>query len=112
MATSPGAWKIDLHIDQEIPTFIGGSRIKLFADIENFLNLLDDDLGVQRQVIFPYFSPAVNVQCVDGSGVINTSSTQTCAQYRYSSFADPNISVQNQSRQSLWQVRIGARFEF
>lgn len=112
LATSPGAWKIDLHVDQEIPTFIGGSRIKLFADIENFLNLLDDDLGVQRQVIFPYFSPAVNVQCVDGSGVINTSSTQTCAQYRYSSFADPNISVQNQSRQSLWQVRIGARFEF
>jgi hypothetical protein len=118
---SPGAWKVDLHFDQEIPTFVGRSRIKLFVDVENFLNLLDSDLGVQRQVAFPYFAQLVNVQCLStptptgtapAAGVVNTSSTQTCAQYRYASFDDPTITVQNQNRQSLYQIRVGVRFEF
>jgi len=121
IARGPGYWKVDLHIDQEIPTFIGGSRIKLFADIENVLNLIDSDWGVQRQVAFPYFASVVNVQCLSGpvatgttptSAQINTSSAQTCAQYRYSAYNDPNIVVQNQNRQSLYAIRLGVKFEF
>lgn len=121
LATSPSTWKIDLHFDQEIPTFIGDSRIKVFADIENFLNMLDSDWGVQRQVNFAYFASVVNVQCLSApvatgttptSAQINTSSSQTCAQYRYSSYSDPDIRVQNQNKQSLYQIRVGVRFEF
>lgn len=121
LGTSPSMWKVDLHLEQEIPTFVGSSRIKLFADIENFLNLLNSDWGVQRQVNFAYFAPVVNVQCLStptptgtapGSGVANTNSSQTCAQYRYSNFSKPDIVVQNQSRQSLYQIKVGVRFEF
>jgi hypothetical protein len=121
LGTSPSVWKIDLHLEQEIPTFVGSSRIKVFADIENVLNLLNNDWGVQRQVNFAYFAPVVNVQCLNaptptgtspGAGVVNTASTQTCAQYRYSSYSDPDIRVQNQNRQSLYQIRVGVKFEF
>lgn len=120
-ARSPIYTKVDLHLEQDIPTFIGTSRIKLFADIENFLNLLDSDWGVQRQVNFPQTASLVNVQCLSApvatgatptAAQINTASTQTCAQYRYSSFAEPVIQTQNGNRQSLYQIRVGARFEF
>jgi len=121
LGTSPSVWKVDLHLEQEIPAFFGDARFKVFADIENFLNLLNDDWGVQRQVNFAYFAPLVNVQCLStptptgtapGAGVANTASTQTCAQYRYSSFSKPDVVVQNQNRQSLYQIKVGVRFEF
>lgn len=120
-ARSPGYWKVDLHLEQEIPTFVGTSRIKLFGDIENVLNLINNDWGVQRQVSFAYMSPIVNVQCLSvatptgttpASGVVNTGWDQTCAQYRYSGFSEPNITVQNQAKQSLYQIRVGVKFEF
>jgi Carboxypeptidase regulatory-like domain len=121
LGTSPGNWKIDLHVDQEIPAFFGDARFKVFADVENVLNMLDSDWGVQRLVGFPYFAPLVNVTCLTvatptgtapGAGVANTAPTQTCTQYRYSSFANPSVTVQNQNRQSLYQIRVGVRFEF
>ncbi|MGX7894641.1 TonB-dependent receptor [Tsuneonella sp. HG222] len=121
LGTSPGYWKVDLHAEQEIPAFFGSARFKVFGDIENVLNLLDSDWGVQRQVAFAYFAPVVNVQCLSApvatgtsptSAQINTVTTQTCAQYRYSSYSDPNIVVQNQGKQSLYQIRVGIRFEF
>jgi hypothetical protein len=130
-ARSPNYTKVDLHVEQEIPTFIGSSRIKLFADLENFLNLLDSDWGVQRQVNFPQNAPLVNVQCLTaavptgtpvgnvgsappagGVAAVATNTTQACAQYRYSAFQDPVIQVQNNNRQSLYQIRVGVRFEF
>jgi hypothetical protein len=120
-ARSPRYTKVDLHFDQEIPTFVGSSRITLFADIENFLNLLDSDWGVQRQVNFPYFAPVVNVACLTAPVATGTTPTtaqtvtaptQACAQYRYSSFQEPVEQIQNQNRQSLYQIRVGVRFEF
>jgi hypothetical protein len=112
-------------MDQEVP--VPGwsrARVKLFADVENVLNLLDSDWGVQRQVNFPYFGNVVNVQCLtapvatgtappaNGAGSVATAPTQACAQYRYTSFAEPSVLVQNQNRQSLYQIRLGVRFEF
>jgi hypothetical protein len=122
---SPSIWRVDLHMDQELPVPLSSrARVKLFADVENILNLLDSDWGVQRQVNFPYFANLVNVQCLtapvatgtappaSGSGSVVTAAGQTCAQYRYSSFAEPSVLVQNQNRQSLYQIRVGIRFEF
>jgi hypothetical protein len=43
---------------------------------------------------------------------VATQPTQACAQYRYSSFSEPSVLVQNQNRQSLYQIRVGVRFEF
>jgi hypothetical protein len=101
---SPSFFKIDLHVDQEIPTFIGKSRIKLFADMENVLNFIDKDLGSLRQVAFPQLASVVNVACA--TAVVNGS----CPRYLFSNFQNPQII--NQTRISLWTLRVGAKFEF
>lgn len=101
---APSFFKIDLHVDQEIPTFVGKSRVKLFADMENVLNFIDKDLGSLRQVTFPGLASLVNVSCA--TALVNNS----CSRYLYSNFQNPQII--NQTRISLWSLRVGAKFEF
>jgi len=117
--TSPDFFKVDLSVSQELPLFIGGAKLKLFADVENILNFIDSDWGALRQVSFPYAATVVNVQCLSaitptgttpGAGVVNTSNTQTCAQYRYSNVQNPNVDLV--SRQSLYGVRVGVKVSF
>lgn len=122
---SPSFFKIDLHVDQELPVPLwGDAKFKVFADVENVLNMIDSDWGAQRQVNFPYSAALVNVQCLTapvatgtapsatGAGSVATAPTQACAQYRYSSFSEPTLQLQNQNRQSLYAIRVGVRFEF
>jgi hypothetical protein len=115
---SPDFTKIDMRFQQDIPTF-GFGKVKLFADVENVLNLIDSDWGSLRQVRFPFTASVADVQClvapvatgtVPAVNQIATSSTQPCAQYRYTNFRDPNEELF--TRISLWQVRLGVRFEF
>ena len=109
--------RIDLHVAQEIPTFVGGSRIQLFADVENFTNLLNSKWGQIREYAFPYTAVAARVQCLVAAtptgtaGVSPTSTAQGCAQYRYSlPNATPSDTIY--SPQSLYTIRVGARFTF
>jgi hypothetical protein len=132
IARSPSFFKVDLHVEQELPVPLwGDAKFKLFADMENVLNFIDSDWGAQRQVVFPYNAALVNVQCLvtpvatgtpvgnvgaappaGGVAAAATLPTQACAQYRYSSFAEPSVQLQNQNRQSLYGIRVGVRFEF
>ncbi len=96
--------RIDLHLEQEIPTFVGKSRFSVFADIENLPNLLNKSWGGFRQAVFPYLEDVVRVTCV-------ASGTNSCAQYQYSSFVAPNDDSL-EVRRSLYFVRLGARFKF
>ena len=100
---SPHFFKVDLHASQEIPTFVNGAKIELFADVENFLNLLDKDWSSLRQVVFPYTSSIVTVECATMSGA-------NCTQYRYSRVTDPTLTLS--TKQSLYQIRVGARVRF
>lgn len=112
--------KIDLHVDQEIPTGLGGSRITLFADIENFTNFLNKKWGQIREYTFPYNVIAVRAQCLTTPVATGTNPTaaqqtantgQACAQYRYSAPTNtPTDTIY--SRQSLYTIRVGARFTF
>ena len=104
--------KIDLHVDQEIPTGLGGSRVTLFADIENFTNLLNKNWGQIREYSFPYNVIAVRAQCLTTpGGTAATTTAQPCAQYRYTTpTATPTDTIY--SRQSLYTIRVGARFTF
>lgn len=114
--------RLDIHIEQEIPTFVGKSRISVFADVENFLNILNSKWGIQEQVPYSYSVPIVKVQCLVAAaptgtaGVASTAST-ACAQYRYSANSSTGISKPNQSlttpvQNSLYLIRIGARVKF
>ena len=111
--------RIDLHVEQEIPTFIGRSRISLFGDIENLPNLLNHNWGGVTQIGFPYTSAVVNVACLSApvatgtapaTGVINQPANVPCAQYRYTGFSPPTESVTVPV--SLYLVRVGVRFKF
>jgi hypothetical protein len=115
---SPDFFRVDMRVSQDIPVFNFG-KIKLFADMENVLNFIDSDWGALRQVSFPQTATVVDVQCLTvptptgtapAAGVVNTASTQTCAQYRYSAVVDPTLTLN--SRQSLYGLRVGVRFEF
>lgn len=121
IARSRANTRIDLHLEQEIPTFVGDSRVTVFADINNFTNLLNRKWGGLRQVS-PTFNDAVagvvQVQClasatptgVSGAPVVTNTAAQPCVQYRYSSFAAPNEALN--VTQSLYTIRLGARFTF
>lgn len=113
--------RLDLHLSQEIPTGLRQSRITLFGDIENFTNLLNKKWGQIAEYSFPYTVPAARVQCLTrpvatgtAPGTALTANTgQACAQYRYTSPSSTPASQQViSSRQSLYQIRIGARFTF
>jgi hypothetical protein len=117
--TSPDFFKVDLNVSQELPLFVGGAKLKLFADVENVLNLIDSDWGALRQVPFSYTAGVATVQCLStptatgtapAAGVVNTGTTQTCAQYRYSTVRDPNINLV--ARQSLYGIRVGVKVSF
>ncbi len=118
--TSPSNFKLDFHFGQEIPLpVVSGAKLELFADIENVLNLINRDWGALRQVPFPYNAALVRVTClnapvatgtVPGAGVVNTATSQVCAQYRYSNVLSPSVNLQ--TRQSLYGIRVGARLKF
>ncbi|MFA6607316.1 MAG: TonB-dependent receptor, partial [Sphingomonas sp.] len=109
--------RIDLHLEQEIPTFVFHSRISLFADIENLPNLLNKNWGGQYYTGFPYTSAVVQVTCLNAAGVAltgvvgsATNPSNGCARYQYSSFRSPTEAVS--VNQSLYLIRVGARFKF
>ena len=104
---SPDFTKIDVRFSQSLPAF-GYGKVKLFADIENVLNLIDSDWGALRQVRFPFTAPIVDVRCVSATG--GTAPAGTCAAYQYSNFRTPNEDLF--ARISLWAARVGVRFEF
>ncbi|MBX9732074.1 MAG: TonB-dependent receptor [Sphingomonas sp.] len=113
--------RIDLHLEQEIPTFVGKSRISIFADIENLPNLLNSNWGGLRQVGFPYVVSAVQATCLQtpvADGVTPTaaqtssSAATPCSQYRYSTFTNNSINPAPSISNSLYLIRVGARFTF
>ncbi len=117
LATNQSFTRIDMHIEQELPTSIGRSRVSVFADINNVLNLIDSDWGELRQIGFPPTAAVVQVTCLAAPVATGTAATgvttssQACAQYRYSNFTAPNDKTLNVTG-SLYAIRLGARFIF
>jgi hypothetical protein len=118
---SPGVWRLDLHVSQDLPApFVNRAlpraRFQVFADVENLLNMIDSDWGSLRQVSFPQTAAIVNVQCLSQAVATGTApaanliNQATCAQYRYSNVIAPNEGLS--ARQSLYQIRVGVRFQF
>lgn len=104
LGESPWWHRLDLSIRQDVPFVLGG-KVQLFADVENVLNLIDSELGVFRQVGFPFYAPLVNVTCT----------TPACTQYQFANrqagaFAPPVFNVIPEA--SLWGVRFGVRVTF
>ena len=101
--TSPHFFKVDLHLAQEIPTVVTPAKIELFADVENLLNLINHNWSSLRQVSFPYTASIVDVACAATSG-------GNCTKYQYSRVNSPFLTLS--TRQSFYQIRVGARVRF
>ena len=122
IARSRALTRIDLHAEQELPTFIGNSRVSIFADVENLPNLLNSKWGGLRQLGFPYTSSVIRFQCLQAPVATGTAPTAAqysttaatpCAQYRYSSFVAPQENnLTSPVTNSLYLIRLGARFSF
>ena len=92
---------LDLRFSQEIPgpaSFFGvKDRIKLYADFDNFLNLLDSGANIfrDRDYVVPVVNTGVDAQ---GRYIINRTDTR-----------DNNF-VQTSS--SLWRIQVGVSYQF
>ncbi|MEO6081409.1 MAG: hypothetical protein ABIQ86_16810, partial [Steroidobacteraceae bacterium] len=98
---SPDYFNMGLHLEQELPGMIRDTTFKVYADVENLLNLIDNDYGS-----FRYYNPLsalVGVTCPAAAG-------GSCPKYSYNSFAAPTLL--KEGRIGLWSVRFGFRLEF
>lgn len=91
--------RMDLRLDQELPTFLGDSKGRFFLKVYNFLNLLNDDWGKQYDAQF--FSVEAVSQDLD---------TAT-GRYVFEEFNGGSV-TDLKSSNSLWEARMGIEFRF
>ena len=98
--TSPSTTIIDLRLQQELPGLMKGHKTKLFLDIENIGNLIDSDWGRIERTRYEYERAVVAAQ-LDGG------------QFVYDNLRTPS-QIENLEilQQSLWQIQLGAKYEF
>lgn len=103
---------LDIRFEQELPTFLNrflpDARALVFADVENFLNLINDDRNLFQQ--FSRGDVAEGVPVIDVTD--NGDGTFT-----YFNF-DDDLLLENDGglfeviAPSVWSVQFGVRFEF
>ena len=97
---SPMSTMVDLRIQQDLPAFDADHSFRLFIDIENIGNLLNDDWGRIERTRYEYERDVV-------SAVINN------GQYEYLRLnSDSSIKNMEVLSQSVWQLQIGLKYEF
>jgi len=92
---------LDLRFQQEFP-FFGDSKGKIYFDIENVLNLIDDSSGTKSYLDSTDIASAIGIVEADLDPVTN--------QYIYSGFETPSTTPD--SWDSLWRIQLGIRVDF
>jgi hypothetical protein len=94
-----GRWwtKFDVRVEQELPGFTADQSASAYFVIENLGNLLNDDWGVLKEGNF--LQGAVEAEILDNG------------QYSYNSFTNPSTSSR-QTDPSLWEIRVGLKYNF
>lgn len=93
-----GKWwtKFDVRVEQEFKGFMDGHKGSAYLVIENVGNMLNDDWGVLKEGNF--LQGAVTASIKDGV-------------YSYDEFNNPSSSSRV-TDPSLWEVRIGVKYDF
>ena len=89
---------VDLRIEQDFPGFFDNDRFSAFVVIKNFCNMLNDGWCVLKEARFPRMDGVVNMDIVDGN-------------YLYQAFSSPG-GQSRATQASLWEMRIGVKYEF
>ncbi|MEM9669467.1 MAG: carboxypeptidase regulatory-like domain-containing protein [Pseudomonadota bacterium] len=105
---------LDIRFEQELPTFLNrllpDARAVVFADVQNFLNLINDDRNVFNRTQ-DFFSDVAETRPVIDVAV------QDDGTFLLSGFEDEVLDANGNAlapeiEASLWQVQFGIRFEF
>ena len=91
---------LDIRIQQEIP-FFRDSKAKIYIDIENVLNLIDDDMG--RKTF-------INTDIASAVGVVDATIDPGTNTYIYQEFRAPEALPD--TFDSLWRLQLGIRADF
>ncbi|MFT5297964.1 MAG: hypothetical protein ACJAXH_002560 [Colwellia sp.] len=91
--------RLDFRIDQQLPGFTKGHKANAFLVIKNLANMLNDDWGVKKTGNF------TGQNIVDAN--LNSDGT-----YEYNEFFAENAEQTTFLTQSLWEVRIGFKYNF
>ena len=116
---------VDLRLSQELPVpLLPTGKLKLYLDVENFGNLINEKWGVTEQ--YPFYRGVGTVVLGCQVGGLASSCAAPGAVYNYSALQTPNL-VSGQANPELagearrpqvilpnstWQVKFGVRFEF
>jgi outer membrane receptor protein involved in Fe transport len=98
--------KFDLRLSQELPAFVpNGAKVKVYMDIENLGNLMNDEWGIVEQPAFPRLVPVLNTT-INGAGqyVYSVPSGQTIGTVGNATNLNAN--------QSTYQIKLGIRYQF
>jgi len=116
----------DVRLSQEVSVpFVPTGKVKLYMDIENFGNLINERWGALEQYPFYRGVGAVELRCQVAG--VNASCAAPNAVFNYSALQTPNLALgaqpdarlagearrpSSQLPASTWQIKVGARFEF
>ena len=99
----PWQTDLDLRFQQEIP-FFGNAKGKIYLDIENVLNLINDSWGAKSYIDTTDIASAVGI--IDAA-VVNVNGTDV---YEYSGFDAPTTTPDTWD--SLYRIQLGLRVDF
>lgn len=91
--------RFDFRIDQQLPSFIDGHKAKAYLVIKNLGNMLNDDWGVKKVGNFT------------GQNVVDARINDD-GSYSYNEFLPDNAEQTTFYTQSLWEVRLGVKYNF
>ncbi len=107
--TSPWVHQVDMRLQQEIPFFFD-TTAKIYLDVENIGNLINDEWGHIDQAPFPGNLGVARFAGVDANGNVV---------YDVSNFVNsagvtnlPRLARQDREGQSRWALQIGLRLDF
>jgi hypothetical protein len=104
----PWVYQLDMRITQRLPGF-GTGWFDVTLDVQNLLNMLDPDWGIQRNVEFQSFglfaSEVINEKAYDAQGRLRMTYSEPTRN------GQPGIYVTD-NYYSRWRMQLGVRFTF
>ncbi|MBU2976663.1 TonB-dependent receptor [Alteromonas sp. C1M14] len=92
--------RLDFRLDQQLPGFMEGHSATAYFILKNVGNFLNDDWGVRE--IGPFVSAPVLQADLNSDGT-----------YTYNEFYEGNTNQNGYfNEQSLWQIRVGVKYNF
>lgn len=92
--------KVDLKLEQQLPGLRKMDKASMFLYVDNLLNLINDEWGTLQQAGFPQTAAVVAAEIDEATG-----------RYVFKDFVEYS-GQETVTNASLWQLRLGVRYQF